>query len=140
MPERWQAFAGTDHDEVAELRDSLTASDQQGQVKDACDRNWQDIVASHRSVQIRGSGKLSFQHRRLPDAEIYFLSSWEEPFRGEVSFPHVDLAPEIWCAETGTVRRVDDSTQAGSGSSIAINLGKNESTIVVFRKTDTDGE
>jgi hypothetical protein len=135
MPERWHAIQKTVHEEVAELRQSYPQATQRGKVKDAGGRNWREVVASLSTVRVRGSGRLSFQHRRLPDAEVYFLCSWEEPFRGDAFFPHGDLAPEIWCAETGEVRKVDDSTQQGSGSSIAINLGKNESVIVVFPTT-----
>jgi hypothetical protein len=135
MPERWQALQNADHDQVRELREFYSQATHQGQVKATCGRNWRDIVAMHRTVQTRGTGKLSFQRRRLRDAEIYFVSSWEEPFRGEVSFPYEGQVPEIWSADTGTVRRVDDSMQQGNGSSIAINLGKNESVIVVFPTT-----
>ena len=87
MPDQWQA-CGT-----GQLRFKLRQAVAEGRIKDACHRDWQEVVETIRSVRWTGTGKLSFQHRRLPDAEIYFLSSWEEPFTGNIAFPHADSAP-----------------------------------------------
>ena len=96
MPDQWQAMKDSDRDEVKRLQDRLQRAKDQGRVRDACRQSWQDVVASHQSVQCEGTGKISFQHRRVQGAEVYLVSSWEEPFRGQISFPHADLVPEIW--------------------------------------------
>ena len=138
MPDQWQAMEDSDRDEVKRLQDRLQRAKDQGRVRDACHQSWQDVVASHQSVQWEGTGKISFQHRRVQGAEVYLVSSWEEPFRGQMSFPHADLVPEVWSAETGQVRPVEDRMVRGGRLWIAADLEKNDSRIVVFERADAN--
>ena len=137
MPEQWLALQAVDTDEVGRLRDRFRRAVERGQVRDACRQTWQDVLKSHQSVRPTGTGTLSFQHRRIQGAEVYLLTSWEEPFRGQVSFPHASMLPEIWCAETGKTQVAKNRTVRGDRISITTELGKNDSKIVVFSPADS---
>lgn len=125
----------SDRDQVRKLRTSFRQATEQGRVQDACHQSWQDVVEANQSVRWTGSGALSFQRRRIPGAEVYLLTSWEEPFRGQVSFPHGDLIPEVWNAETGEVSVLKKYTVRDGRTWISCELDKNESHIVVFGRS-----
>ena len=55
-----------------------------------------------------------------------------EPFAGAVSFPHEDMRPEIWDAETGRIRSATEHTVEDGQVVIPVELGANDSTFVVF--------
>jgi len=82
-------------------------------------------VTPEGNLRWTGSGKLSFQHRRLPGADIYLLASWEEGFEGEVSFPQRNLKPEIWDADTGSMQVLKSHTTEEGRILIPCTLGKN---------------
>ena len=104
----------------------------QGRIRDACDRTWQEVANSMQSIRWSGTGKLSFQHRRVHNAEIYLISSWEQPFQGTVSFPHPDRQPEFWDADDGTVSTLQDYSTENQRMHIPWKQEKNRSRIIVF--------
>jgi hypothetical protein len=133
-PGQWPVLQGNASKEAEGLLAAFQQATGKGRVRDVCHRNWQSVLEELQSVRWSGSGKLSFQHRRLLGAEVYLLTSWEEPFTGEVSFPHKNLSPEIWDADTGHVHCVKDYTVRDGRTVISCELSANESMIVAFIK------
>lgn len=122
---------GSSFDVVA-MRTALQQAIERGCIRNACQRTWQDVASSIQSVRWTGEGKLSFQHRRVDGADVYFLSSWEQLFQGTVSFPHQNRRPELWDADNGTISHIEDYSIAGQRTHIRWHQEKNESRIVVF--------
>jgi hypothetical protein len=70
---------------------------------------------------------VSFIHRRLPDADIYFVANTgNRPHSFTATYRTERAAAEWWDPFTGSV------TGAGKGSSIAMSLAPYESRVVVF--------
>ena len=78
------------------------------------------------------SALLSFQRRRVADAHVYFVASWEEPFTGDVTFPHETLPPELWDAETGRTSPLEGRSVEGGRTAISLRLEANDARIIVF--------
>jgi hypothetical protein len=131
MPDEWTALQSSEA-RVADARTALADAEEEGRVVDARGQGWREVVNGARSVRWPESATLSFQHRRLGGAEIYFLASWEEPFSGDVSFPHDEMTPEIWDADTGRTSRPTDYVAEGGRTAIPLRLGTNDSKIIVF--------
>ena len=87
-----------------------------------------------RSAGAPASANLSFQHRRVAGGEIYLLTNWGPAFRGEVSFPHADLAPEIWNADTGTCLPAGQYRVEQGWTAVTLELDPHESAVVVFTR------
>ena len=68
------------------------------------------------------SANLSFQHRRVAGGEIYLVTNWGERFSGEVSFPHAELGPEIWDADTGACLPAGQYRVAEGRTAVAVAL------------------
>jgi hypothetical protein len=149
MPEDWMALcrhpardahgspaSASNKPEIAveRLQTALQRAVAQGHIRDACQRTWQEVARSLQSVRWSGSGQLSFQHRRVDDAEVYLISSWEQPFQGTVSFPHQNRQPELWDPETGTISHIEDYAIKDRRMHFPWQQEKNESRIIVFPK------
>jgi hypothetical protein len=77
--------------------------------------------------------RIEFVHRKLPDADIYFLdnrSERDETF--DASFRITGKAPELWRAETGTSESASYSI-SGSRTTVPLHLEPWGSVFVVFR-------
>jgi hypothetical protein len=79
--------------------------------------------------------KLDYIHRRLPDAEFYFVSNQRNaPASVECTFRVTDGRPDIWQPETGAItsapvtRRLEDGRIA-----VTLHLAPAESCFVFFR-------
>lgn len=135
MPERWTALrpaAGTAGD-IAGLRAGFRRAVDRGKIVDARTKGWQAALAEAQSVRwAPASAKLSFQHRRIQGGEIYFLTNWGEAFSGEVSFPHAELAPEIWDADTGAMLPAGQYRADQERTAVSLSLRAHESAVVVF--------
>jgi hypothetical protein len=131
LPGDWTGLQGAD-EEVARVRAELERAADDGRLIDAREPGWRGVVEAERSVRWPEGALLSFQHRQVGDAHVYFLASWEEPFTGEVTFPHERLVPEIWDADTGRTSRPTDYVVEGGRTAIPLRLGTNDSKIIVF--------
>ena len=119
------------------LRTAFQQAVEQGRIRDARQRTWQDVASSVQSVHWTGTGRLSFQHRHVDGAEIYLISSWEQPFQGTVSFPHHDRRPEFWDADNGAASPFERYSVENQRTHIPWQQEKNESRIIVFPGTPT---
>jgi hypothetical protein len=80
---------------------------------------------------------LMFVHRKLPDAEIYYVTNRKD--RDEpttLSFPLTGKAPEWWDAASGTAKPLGYTEQQGR-TAITLALTPHQSGFVVFRKAAT---
>ncbi len=71
-------------------------------------------------------------HRRIPEAEIFFVINSHDKVEKTYSFPVKDRVPELWDAYRGTIRHTSKWRQEGDSVYVDLNLGKDESMFVVF--------
>ena len=77
-----------------------------------------------------------FIHRHRPDGEIYFVSNQSEsPISISPEFRTKDMQPELWNPLTGEIRYLPEYTYTEKGTSVNLQLDKNESVFVVFRNS-----
>ncbi|HWB83515.1 MAG TPA: glycosyl hydrolase [Bryobacteraceae bacterium] len=77
---------------------------------------------------------LSWLHRKLPDADMYFIGNRQRRSEDVVcTFRVSGRAPEFWNAETGEIRKAAIYAPAGDRTRVPIHLGPAESVFVVFR-------
>jgi len=83
----------------------------------------------------KSDGALSWLHRKLPNADIYFLANRQRRQEDvECTFRISGMAPEFWNAETGEIRKAAVYALAGDRARVPIHLGPAESVFVVFRE------
>ena len=76
---------------------------------------------------------LSWIHRKIGDADVYFLYSGSERELGvSVSFRMQDKVPEIWDPMTGEQRPAEVWNQDGKRTNVALRFDPNGSAVVVF--------
>jgi hypothetical protein len=81
--------------------------------------------------------ELSWQHRRLPDGELYFVSNRQRlEVQALCSFRVTGYAPELWNPQTGERKPavLYDQDAAAGRTRVLLPLGPAESVFVVFRK------
>jgi hypothetical protein len=78
------------------------------------------------------TANLVFQHRRVRDAEVYFVVNYGDAFNGQVSFPHAGLRPESWNSDTGLATPVGRYTEQDGRLHIPVTLAHFESACFVF--------
>lgn len=133
LPEEWSACRDAALRE--KLRPAVAEAVRRGRVVDARGRGWREALADARSVRwLPASANLSFQHRRVAGGEIYLVTNWGEQFSGEVSFPHADLTPEIWDADTGVCLPAAQYRVEEGRAAVAVSLDPHEAALVVFTR------
>jgi len=79
-------------------------------------------------------GALSWLHRKLPDADIYFVGNRQRRVEEVVcTFRVPGRAPEFWNAGTGEIRKAAIYALAGGRVRVPMRLEPAESVFVVFR-------
>jgi hypothetical protein len=131
LPGEWTALLGSD-ESVAQVRAALERPAEEGGLVDARSQGWEGVVEAGRSVRWPESALLSFQHRQVGEAHVYFVASWEEPFAGDVTFPHETVAPELWDADTGRMSPLKGRSAEGGRTAVSLQLEANDSRIIVF--------
>ncbi len=87
------------------------------------------------AVEVTGTNKLDFIHRRDGQAEIYFLSNQaEQQVRFTGVFRVSGKQPELWDAVTGTRRDLPQFVCKDGRTSVSLELEAYGSAFVVFRK------
>ena len=83
-----------------------------------------------------GAHPLSFSHRTLPNAEIYFITALDGKAvpATEISFRTAGRVPEIWDAATGAIRPAASWRAEGGRTAVTLSLAERESAFVVFAK------
>jgi hypothetical protein len=79
---------------------------------------------------------IDFIHRRDGNADIYFVrNSQARAASGAVSFRVKDREPELWDPRTGEIRIAASWRRTSNGIEVPLELARNGSTFVVFRRT-----
>ncbi len=79
--------------------------------------------------------KFDYIHRTTPDAEIYFvINRTNQKETAAFTFRVAGKQPELWDAVTGTIREAKAFTQAGSCTTVPLELDRFGSCFVIFRK------
>jgi hypothetical protein len=102
---------------------------------DGREEGWQKVLEKNRSVRwYPEDAVLTYLHRRVEGAEVYFVMNCGDQFNGEVEFSEPGLIPQIWDADTGD-KTVCGQWRARDGKvRVKVRLGHLESAIVVFVK------
>ncbi len=129
LPGDWPALVGDNHTLRTEF-DQLNAS---GRVVAARSRGWQAVLRENSSVRwAPAEAAIRFQHRRVGDSDIYFLTNHGDAFHGEVSYPHVGATVELWDADTGSIRHAVGAAERDGRTQIPLAIEHFESVIVSF--------
>ena len=119
--------------EDVELKQRFTNSDIL--IHDVHGQSWLDVAKLNSSVSWQpADAKLSFQHRVINGAHVYLISSWEDPFQGEIHFKNVTGEAEMWNASSGEIEVLQDLGGGDRSTRIRLALSRNDSRFVVFKK------
>jgi hypothetical protein len=78
--------------------------------------------------------KLGVLHRRLDDGHIWFVSNQSgTQARGELSLRVAGLEPELWFADTGTVRPADYRME-GDRTIVSLTMNADDAVFIVMRR------
>jgi len=81
-----------------------------------------------------GDAPLNFLHRRVGDAEVYFVANRRRRAEDVVcTFRVKGKQPELWNPETGEITLLSIYDQADAGTRVPLQLNPAESVFVVFR-------
>jgi hypothetical protein len=87
------------------------------------------------------SGGIRYNHRSLPDREIYFISNrTSHPVEDLCVFRDGTLVAELWDAVTGTIRPLGNLNKTAAGISMKVRLDASQSCFVVFYKSGQPGK
>jgi len=95
------------------------------------------VAADFEYTKPRADTELAFVHRKLTDGDVYWVSHRND--RAEdvrATFRVQGKAPELWCAETGTVEPASYRIADGR-TTVSLTLQPNDAVFVVFRKAAT---
>ncbi|MHB8974603.1 MAG: glycosyl hydrolase [Pirellulaceae bacterium] len=93
------------------------------------------LVAAGVGPDFEADGPVRYTHRRLADAEIYFVANRaDEQVAAECSFRVVRGQPELWDPLSGTRRDLPDYRQADGRLRIPLQFAPFQSYFVVFRE------
>jgi hypothetical protein len=103
------------------------------------DFDWETIFEQEGispDLVISGREDINFMHRRLPDAEIYFLYNPDSVAQQlECDFRIEQKIPELWNPMTGEIRKSAQFKSEGEITKTWINLEAEESVFLVFRES-----
>lgn len=79
------------------------------------------------------TSRLRWIHRRLPDADLYFIANPEDrPVNTTARFRITGRAPEFWQPETGRITRAALFAPLTGSTELSLQVGARESVFVVF--------
>ncbi|MCF7817174.1 MAG: hypothetical protein K9M54_04770 [Kiritimatiellales bacterium] len=85
-----------------------------------------------------GQPFLDYTHRRVADADVYFVANWKDaPHQAECAFRVTDKQPELWDPVTGKISPCPDYQIGKDTVRLQLKLPPSGSTFVVFRKKET---
>lgn len=92
------------------------------------------VAPDFRFAANKPDGEILFQHRRLQDGDIYFLSNRARNAQaGDAHFRVTGKAPEVWRADTGERTPVSYRIEDGE-TVIPLSMESQDSFFIVFRK------
>jgi hypothetical protein len=81
-----------------------------------------------------GDAPINFIHRRVGDADVYFVANRRRRAEDLVcTFRVKNRQPELWNPETGAIKHLNIYKQTDAGMRVPLQLGPAESVFVVFR-------
>ena len=84
---------------------------------------------------LSGGGDLDWIHRRMDDAEIYFVASrWDALEKVDCTFRVAGRQPELWNPVSGEIRAATAFAQRDGCTTVPLEFHPRESVFVVFRK------
>jgi hypothetical protein len=93
------------------------------------------LMAAGVGPDFEADGSVRYTHRRLANAEIYFVANRaDENVSAECSFRVVQGQPELWDPLTGTLRELPDYRNADGRTRIPLRFVPYQSYFVVFRE------
>ncbi len=93
----------------------------------------------HPDVSFPDGIPLLWIHRRMKDADIYFITNQgDNKIVFDASFRITGKQPELWDPLDGMIRDLPDFKFADNGTTVPLNLGSTGSTFVIFRKKAGD--
>jgi hypothetical protein len=103
------------------------------------DFNWETIFEKEGilpDLTISGRGEFNFMHRKMPGADIYFLSNPDSVAQQlECNFRIQQKIPELWNPMTGETKKSAQFKTEKNSTKVWINLEAEESVFVVFRES-----
>lgn len=130
LPSEWPVLMPA---EAETLRQRFARAQGEGRVVDARATGWKAALAQTRSVEWSpNSAPLVYQHRRVRDAEIYFVVNYGEPLNGQISFPHPGLRVERWNPDTGEAAPIAHYIQSQDRIQVPFALAHFESACFVL--------
>ncbi len=84
-----------------------------------------------------GRAKTAYIHRRIGDAEVYFVSNQQyQRVDMDCTFRVSGKMPELWHPDSGRAERAPIYRSAGGRTVVSLQMGPAESVFVVFRRKD----
>lgn len=128
---------------------SPSLADDQAEFDRIADRLWSDRAHVFRSIgdaaaqlglendaDFGPASTLAYVHRRLDDADIYFVTNLgPDPVRTEASFRVSGKAPEAWNTDDGTIRELSYRRE-GRRTRVPVTLAAGDAVFIVFRDPD----
>jgi len=134
-PEKWTVFKEYGGRIVDELLKSIKKARQEDKVVDGRKDGWKKVLQKARSVRwYPQDAVLTYLHRRIGGAEVYFIMNCGNQFNGEVEFSESGLIPQIWDADTGKRTVCGQWKVHDERVRVKVRLGHLESAIFVFAK------
>jgi len=132
-PDKWAVFKKYEGRIVDELSESIKKARSAGKMVDGQREGWKQVLKKARSVRwYPEDAILTYLHRRIEGAEVYFLMNCANRFDGEVEFGEKGLIPQIWDADTGIRTVCGQWRSRGEKVRVKMRLGHIESAIIVF--------
>jgi hypothetical protein len=87
---------------------------------------------------LRENNGLAFLHRKLPEADIYFVANVQDrPVDMPVAFRVSGMAPQAWSPYNGEIKPVFEYDEQDGRTVVRLQLAPFESTILVFTPQET---
>jgi hypothetical protein len=132
-PSQWSLFEEHRGRVVNRLSESLDKAQQQGRISDGRKDGWEKVLRNTSSVKWNPqNAPLTYLHRRIEGAELYFIMNCGGPFDGEIEFSEQGLTPQIWNADIGKTSQCAQWQVVDGKTKVKLHLGRLESTVIVF--------
>ena len=91
-----------------------------------------DALSLTKDAEFPGAGSLAFVHRKLPEADIYFVANLsDEPAATTARFRVTGKAPQIWRADDRSIREASYAI-TGNVTEVPLVLAPRDALFVVF--------
>jgi hypothetical protein len=131
-PQKWTVFSQHKGRIVEDLSMSIKKAQSEGKIIDGRQKGWKQVVEDNRSVRwYPENSALTYFHRRVEGAEVYFVMNCGKQFDGELEFNHRGLIPQKWDADSGIKTVCGQWRICGEKIRVKVRVG---SAVIVFAK------